>query len=691
MYHIFLLHETNVEEVPSSEYYNARVVKEVNTADSLEFDWSGSGLSFTINSLTTGAMVKDDDGDIIFGGRVISFERDMYGLYHIECEGALAYLNDYIVAPFQINDANGWSRNDRIKALYNYIADAYNHVASTTAWTWNYLQMHPSYCELTDSKNLADVGTEEFMSCLECFKTKLIDNIGATFDVVYEPYDDYFEPRLYIKSTFNLTVDMNSQSIELGQNIVDTKLKRDFSNLITRVVPLGKKLEGKYSATSGRVNIKSVNSGKLHLDDSTAKSQYGTICKTVIFDNITNENTLKTRGESYLSDHCRPQYTIELNAVDLHQIDSSIEKFKVGRKVRVVIPTIGVDEWMTISKYEYNISSPKDSQITIGDEVTRLSTVNLNAYYDMREDRQLATEVATNATDGIMVNVTTAENESISGTTLTGIVNGVEITATETSEVNANNGDYFVKAQNGKLYKINFDDLEDELMVSILSTDFDKLVSGKNVIVDNLLANKIFAENITATGTITGAKLIGSEFSATDGNGRETLINKNAMYIKGQDRFVALQSILDPASIQLKEANTYKLDIMVQEGSSIIESNTDLELSTDSGMYLSFDYLRINGSTFADLFVVDTVTSAVGANIAANGTQTIQADCTKAGYKPLAVVGYQLLGSSNQSSMNTYRVLLTGTTAEVRVRNVHASTAVQGPYVTFFILYVKNI
>lgn len=44
------------------------------------------------------------DNDVIFRGRVLTTEREFYGMKNVYCEGELAYLNDSIQRPYKFND-----------------------------------------------------------------------------------------------------------------------------------------------------------------------------------------------------------------------------------------------------------------------------------------------------------------------------------------------------------------------------------------------------------------------------------------------------------------------------------------------------------------------------------------------------------------------------------------------------------
>lgn len=65
--------------------------------------------------------------------------------------------------------------------------------------------------------------------------------------------------------------------------------------------------------------------------------------------------------------------TIELSAVDLHNLDCDIEKFKKGDLVRVVSKPHNLDRYFQVSKLSLSLDNLAESKLTLGQTFTSLT------------------------------------------------------------------------------------------------------------------------------------------------------------------------------------------------------------------------------------------------------------------------------------------------------------------------------
>ena len=135
----------------------------------------------------------------------------------------------------------------------------------------------------------------------------------------------------------------------------------------------------------------------------------------------------------------------------------------------------------------------------------------------------------------------------------------------------------------------------------------DKLATGA-VKAKNIDTENLFAQDITATGTITGAQLIGA------------ILSGNA---------IDIQAVIDATSIGLKTElvdNSYCLVLSAAGGttkSSITLSRGSLKLVGQSLLELSTNELYINANTITDAnYSADTYTSFSG-GVVSDGTVTV--------------------------------------------------------------------
>lgn len=338
---------------------SAKVTKKINSADHFIMKWSGEGLESDLQAFNNGIMVEDATGHVIFGGRIVSIIRDIYGFYEIESEGALAYLNDYVVAPFELTKANGWSPSTLNRAVYTYVSNAYDHVASRGVDnTWSVLEMLPQYCNGANPELLVGEVSTDYMTCYEMLKNLVVDIAGNYLEVVYTKSGDEFVPKLYVKSTLNRE---STQTLNLGSNIMDFNMSNDYTDICTRVFVFGarkKDSDKRYSLLDAGRSTKYLNA------DADVVNRYGVIAKSLIYDKVKNPARLLKIAENYLKKHDRPHTVISLTAIDLSLINSSIDNFRLGDLVQVNVATSNFNAKVQVKTIEYDLINIQNSKIT---------------------------------------------------------------------------------------------------------------------------------------------------------------------------------------------------------------------------------------------------------------------------------------------------------------------------------------
>lgn len=138
--------------------------------------------------------------------------------------------------------------------------------------------------------------------------------------------------------------------------------------------------------------------------------------------------------------------------------------------------------------------------------------------------------------------------------------------------------------------------------------DEQVLIDGDKVYLSAAFVRSIFAQDITATGTITGAQLIGA------------ILSGNA---------IDIQAVIDATSIGLKTElvdNSYCLVLSAAGGttkSSITLSRGSLKLVGQSLLELSTNELYINANTITDANYSKTNYSSFSGSVVSDGTVTV--------------------------------------------------------------------
>lgn len=285
-----------------------------------------------------------DDNTLLFTGRVLSINIDMLGSKTYECEGELAFLLDSIQRP---------------KEYHNLTPEIYLR---------DKLDQHNSQVEAKKSFKLGKVDIESmnysaradnsYSNTLDTIMDKLISSNGGYLRIRYEGTIRFLD---YVKQYGNYT----KQVIRFGDNLLDLTQFIDASSIITALIPLGKAPEG--SEEGAKLTIESVNNGKDYIYDESAVKNYGWIIGTNEWQDVEVPLNLKNKGIKYLKDAIYQSLTIKLTAIDLHMVDISVDRIGLGDIVRVISNPHDIDTNMVVKKREYDLISPENDKIELGD------------------------------------------------------------------------------------------------------------------------------------------------------------------------------------------------------------------------------------------------------------------------------------------------------------------------------------
>lgn len=326
----------------------------INPILSLELNKSG-GFSFSISPThphireirkMSSEIEVQRDGETVYVGRPLNEADDMYNVATITCEGVLAYLLDSVVRPFEYQG----SPEGLFKQLVN------GHNSQVDEWK----RFKIGSVTVTDENDYINRSNSAYSNALETINAKLINTHGGYIRVRYERDGRYLD----YMADYGHTC---SQKIEFGENLLDLSKFIDPDDLVTAIIPLGAETDEEgINGTKKHVNITSVNDGKDYLEDETAASEFGFLCRTVEFDDVTLPQNLMTKGRAYLNDHKALIHSLELSAVDLHLLDIDVESVSLGDWIQVVSPPHDLDSLFLVSKLELNLADPGADTLSLG-------------------------------------------------------------------------------------------------------------------------------------------------------------------------------------------------------------------------------------------------------------------------------------------------------------------------------------
>ena len=339
---------------------------------------------------------------LLFRGRVLDEEIGWHNEKRITCEGELAFLLDSIQRPYDFTGSI-WDFLSMLITIHNAQVDAEKHftIGNVT---------------VTDPNDYIVRSDIDYVNTWEVIEKKLLDLLGGYIVIRHEEGINYLD---YLEE-INL---LAPQTIQFGKNLLDLKRVRKGADIATVIIPLGAKMkdeEGK--DTDKRLTIESYNGGADFIQDSDAIVQFGTIVKTVIFDDVTDAGNLKTKGQAHLADSVKQWETIDLTAADLATAGHDITSFHLGTQVRVTSNPHGLDQLFRVSKLSIKLLDPAANKLTLGKTVPAFSAAVKGVSDAQRvilqtveKNAQAASEAVYNVEQNLMASIQVSE-ENIKST-----------------------------------------------------------------------------------------------------------------------------------------------------------------------------------------------------------------------------------------------------------------------------------
>ena len=352
------------------------------------------------------------DGVLLFRGRALYPSDDFYNRRTITCEGERCFLRDSVMRPYIYQDGPAAILMDVI-ALHNAQVDEFKQFKLGTV-------------TVTDPNNYIRLESETAEQVADTVD-KLVARCGGyivfTTNADGQRIINWYESLGY----------QSRQVIEFGENLLDFSRADSNPDLATVIIPYGAKDE----ATGARITIESVNEGLDFIQDYDAVALRGVIAKPVYWDDITEPANLLAKAQQYLATSKMMVTSLELTAVDLSDLDKSIDTFQVGDQVQVRSKPHGVDELFQLTERTYDLLNPAKSKVVMGKDLATLTGA------DAAGDKQSATALQ-RVEQNIRANYTLDNAAAIEEVrqTLTSLIQQTsEEIMLEVSEEYATNGD----------------------------------------------------------------------------------------------------------------------------------------------------------------------------------------------------------------------------------------------------------
>lgn len=339
-----------------------------------------------IAKLDTVVTLWQDDG-ILFRGRALNDEWDLRSTRKIEVEGELAYLNDSVQPLTVYHDMTVRDYFSKLIELHNAQVDE----------TRRFVVGQVTVTNSTDNV----YRQSDYESTMNALQDKLLDRMGGYLVIRYgKDGTRYLD---YLKEYGNV----NSQRITASTNLLDMLHTVRGEDVATAIIPLGAQLdEDKVGTVTPRLTIAAANDGKDYIYDADAVAKWGWIYKVVVHNDITLAENLLRAGYADLEAAKYLRGSIEVDAVDLHLVDSSVERIKLGDMMIVETPGQDAPLTMEVTEVELSVDDPGNTTYTLGTSYQSLTEKQISTRKDLGEQLELVRDETNKRTDKVRQELT---------------------------------------------------------------------------------------------------------------------------------------------------------------------------------------------------------------------------------------------------------------------------------------------
>lgn len=302
----------------------------------------------------TSEVIVYDDGACVFCGRMWRPEQDFDNMVAVTCEGELTYLLDSQQRPFTYTGG--------IDGYIGQLLDVHNSQVDASR------QIKKGNIVVSGDGGYKEWTVQGFSDTLTLLR-QLPESFGGYLRIRHEAGVRYLD---YLWDYGGI----NSQVIRFGENLLDLTHYVDATQIITCLIPQGADVE--YKDESGEtqsraVDITSVNGGVDYIENAEAVELYGRIWGYQKWDDVTEPGILLAKSREYLKEASTLPASMEVSAVDLAAIDSTVQQFQLGFWTDVSSDPHGINQKFLLTRREINLLDPGQGSITLGRQTETLT------------------------------------------------------------------------------------------------------------------------------------------------------------------------------------------------------------------------------------------------------------------------------------------------------------------------------
>ena len=389
---------------PDDEHYliDPVLTMNANEAGSFEADVPHTNVCWNDFTLMLGIIEVEEDGDIIWQGRITQINTDFNLNRHIYCEGELSFLNDCAIA-VNWDDYRGLSILAGSFGFYpfNYFAEQihcnisqdgkyiYNgcdeRLGSLTGMDALYETEGGTVVEKSTGDTNITVDDTKYKSAWEGLSSDLMNGLLSKFEgyafvvlnrehnshgyrrvidlmiVAPDNYRDLYGDLLFGRGLEKTT----NQKIEFGKNLTDIDVEVGVQDdLVTAAYAFGYQTKGWWIFR----NTSAISGSYV---DPEASAKYGIIQKAYSVDGIdSTTNSLTESATNSVSGQNATEYrTISLKAIDLCDAGEASDHLRFMKFTNVISEPHGINRRMLCTGCTIPLDKPDQKEFTYGSAV----------------------------------------------------------------------------------------------------------------------------------------------------------------------------------------------------------------------------------------------------------------------------------------------------------------------------------
>lgn len=339
-------------------------------------------------------MRVDYAGTTLFRGRVLTIDNDpMSGIRKVHLEGDFAFLMD------SVQEGTKEENRESVPVLtyIQRVIAEHNRQMSEAGAQYKRItvgEVPGHYSSAIDASQKITVPSGKFGSnswevTANALET-LMKTYGGSFRTRYSEGTCYLD---WLTTCYRY--ELNSQPIEIRENLISLNSSTEVNNLFTALIPIGKSRNVDLFVEGYREDIHGHNKRILvpqivslfsdaelnrgyhaKADYVNAVNNYGIIYKTHSFENADTQEKLWNYAIDWIKNNYVGGITsFDITALDMHHVDGVSEKYLVGDRVQVIYPDMSahsegttptISKMLTLMSAQYNLYNPEKNQYSVG-------------------------------------------------------------------------------------------------------------------------------------------------------------------------------------------------------------------------------------------------------------------------------------------------------------------------------------